>query len=167
MALYQRFPTGVLQEFLKHAIPDYLVRSTDLFSFRLSNNKNHSSQHNNSHLAWMNQNYTYSFCQMGQKIYIFVELLDFSNQFISAIRWKRLKIAALHMSCQHGKKLRVVITKYDKYLSRFSVSLHSIHDQNKYFKYSDEYMFSILKSILLLKDLGLNDISDRCDLQKV
>ena len=29
--------TGVPQEFLKHAIPDYLLRSTDLFSFRLSN----------------------------------------------------------------------------------------------------------------------------------
>ena len=28
---------SVLQEFLKHAIPDYLVRGTDLFSLRLSN----------------------------------------------------------------------------------------------------------------------------------
>ena len=27
------------QEFLKHAIPDYLVRGTDLFSLRLSNKK--------------------------------------------------------------------------------------------------------------------------------
>ena len=27
------------QDFLKHAIPDYLVRGTDLFSLRLSNKK--------------------------------------------------------------------------------------------------------------------------------
>ena len=31
--------TGVLQEFLKHAITDYIVRSTDLFSIKLSNLK--------------------------------------------------------------------------------------------------------------------------------
>ena len=33
----QQFPISVLQEFLKHAIPNYLVRGTDLFSLRLSN----------------------------------------------------------------------------------------------------------------------------------
>ena len=32
----QQIATGVLQEFLKHAFPDYLVRGTDLFSLRLS-----------------------------------------------------------------------------------------------------------------------------------
>ena len=37
--LEQQFSTGVLQEFLKHAISDYLVRDTDLFSLRLSNKK--------------------------------------------------------------------------------------------------------------------------------
>ena len=35
--LKQRFSTGTPQEFLKHAMPDYLVRSTDLSSLRLSN----------------------------------------------------------------------------------------------------------------------------------
>ena len=35
----QRFSTGVPEEFLKHAISDYLVRGTDLFSFRLSSKK--------------------------------------------------------------------------------------------------------------------------------
>ena len=31
--------TGMLQEFLKHAIPDYLLRGTDHFSLRLSKKK--------------------------------------------------------------------------------------------------------------------------------
>ena len=31
--------TGAPQDFLSHAIPDYLVRGTDLFSLRLSNKK--------------------------------------------------------------------------------------------------------------------------------
>ena len=37
--LDRRIPTGGLQGFLKHAIPDYLVRGTDLFSLRLSNKR--------------------------------------------------------------------------------------------------------------------------------
>ena len=37
--LDQQFSTGVPQEFLKHAIPDYSVRGTDLFSLRLSTKK--------------------------------------------------------------------------------------------------------------------------------
>ena len=37
--LVQQFSTGVLQEFLRHAIPDSLVRGTDLFLFSLSNKK--------------------------------------------------------------------------------------------------------------------------------
>ena len=35
----QQFSTGMPQEFLKHAIPDYLVRSIDLFALRLSDKK--------------------------------------------------------------------------------------------------------------------------------
>ena len=38
-SLPKQFSTGVLQEFLKHAISDYLVKGTDLFFFRLSNKK--------------------------------------------------------------------------------------------------------------------------------
>ena len=39
LRLTQRFSTGGPREVLKHAIPDYLVRGTDLFSLRLSNKK--------------------------------------------------------------------------------------------------------------------------------
>ena len=54
--LVQRFSTGVPQAFLKHVIPDYLVKGTDLFSLRWSNKKkNDSSQHNNSYLVWTSQ----------------------------------------------------------------------------------------------------------------
>ena len=35
----QRFSTGVLQEFLKHSMPDYSVKGPDLFFFRVSNKK--------------------------------------------------------------------------------------------------------------------------------
>ena len=37
--LSQRFSMDVLKEFLKHAVPDYLVRGTDFFPLRLSNKK--------------------------------------------------------------------------------------------------------------------------------
>ena len=33
--LWQRFSTGVPQEYLKHATPECLIRGTDLFSYRL------------------------------------------------------------------------------------------------------------------------------------
>ena len=51
--------TGVPREFLKHSIPDYLIKGTDLFTFRMSNLKNDNSQYNNNCLAWINQNHTY------------------------------------------------------------------------------------------------------------
>ena len=35
----QGFSSGVPQEFLKHAMPDYLARGTDLFSLKLSGKK--------------------------------------------------------------------------------------------------------------------------------
>ena len=38
-------------KFLKHAIPDYLLRGTGLFSLKLSNKKNDNSQHNTSCLV--------------------------------------------------------------------------------------------------------------------
>ena len=37
--LGQRFSTSESQKLLKHALPDCLVRGTDLFSLRLSNKK--------------------------------------------------------------------------------------------------------------------------------
>ena len=39
VTLEQQFSTGVLEQLLKHAIADYVVRGTDLFSLRLSNKK--------------------------------------------------------------------------------------------------------------------------------
>ena len=68
--------TGVPQGFLKHAVPDYVVRDTDLFSFRFSNFKNDSNQYN-SHPVWMNQNYTYFFSDRQK--YIFDVPKNFSN----------------------------------------------------------------------------------------
>ena len=62
--------TGVPQDFLKHAISDYLVSGTDLSSLRMSNKKNDNSQHN-SHLLWMNQNHTYFFVRSVKDITYF------------------------------------------------------------------------------------------------
>ena len=79
---------------LNHAIPDYLVRGTDLFSLTLSN-KNDNSQHNNSCLVWMHQNYTCFFGKISKKCNtLFGVPQNFSNEFMCAMRWKRLKIAA-------------------------------------------------------------------------
>ena len=66
-----QFSTGVPQEFLKHAIPSYLVRGTDSIPLRLSNLKNDNSQHNNSPPVVTNENYTY-FLSDQQKIYLLV-----------------------------------------------------------------------------------------------
>ena len=71
IALDQWFSTGVLQEFLTHAIPDCVVRGTDLFSLRLLKKKNDNSQHNSAPPVWTNQNYTY-FLLDRQKIYFLV-----------------------------------------------------------------------------------------------
>ena len=48
MELDQQFLTDMLQEFLKQAIPDYLIRGNDRFPLRLSNKKNDNNQNNNS-----------------------------------------------------------------------------------------------------------------------
>ena len=64
--------TGMPQEFLKHAIPDYVVSGTDL-SFRLSNTKkSDNSQHSHCCLVWMNQNYTHLFLSNQQKAHFLV-----------------------------------------------------------------------------------------------
>ena len=89
--LNQQFLAGVPQEFLKHAIPDYLVRGTNLFSLRLSNKKMTNSQHNNSHLVWINQNYAYLFSvRSAKKLFWCAQNLVIR---LCARRWKRLKIA--------------------------------------------------------------------------
>ena len=60
---------GVPKEFLKHVLPDYLVRHINPFSLILPN-KNDNSQHNNSYSVWMNQSYTYIFCQLGKLCFL-------------------------------------------------------------------------------------------------
>ena len=52
-------------------MPDHLVKGIDLFSLRLSKNKTKkdNSPHNNSHLVFMNQNYTYFFFPQVNKKY--------------------------------------------------------------------------------------------------
>ena len=51
--LVKWFSTHVQQEFLKHAISDYLVKGNDFLFLRLSNKKSDNIQHNNSYLLWM------------------------------------------------------------------------------------------------------------------
>ena len=65
--LMQLQHTGVPQEFLKHAIPDYVVSGTDL-SFRLSNTKKCVNSQHNSCLVWMKSK-VYLFLVKLAKIY--------------------------------------------------------------------------------------------------
>ena len=57
--------------------------------------KNDNSQHSNSHLGWMNQNYTYFLSDWLKIEYIFGMPQNFSNEFMCATSWRSLKIAAL------------------------------------------------------------------------
>ena len=77
-SLAQWCSASVLQEFLKHATPEYLVRGTDPFSLRLSNKKYYNSQYNSCSPVCMNQHYTCFSCQSCKK-YIFGVLQNFSN----------------------------------------------------------------------------------------
>ena len=62
----------MLQEFLKLAMPDCLVRGTDLFSLNLSNKKNGNSQDNNK-LPGVNISKLHLFfCQMGKTEFFLV-----------------------------------------------------------------------------------------------
>ena len=64
--------------------------------------KNDNSQHDNSNLVWMNQNYIFYFFRSAnnevcyRKTIFFGSLMNFSNWFICAMRWKRVKIAGLN-----------------------------------------------------------------------
>ena len=79
ISLSQWFSIGVLQEFLKHTIPDYFVRNTNLF-FSLSNKeKKKNSQHSNSCPVWINQNYTYFGGSYWKKSILFGMPQNFSN----------------------------------------------------------------------------------------
>lgn len=44
ICIMQRFSTGVLQEFFSHAIPNYLFKTTLLFSLRPPNNNNNKKK---------------------------------------------------------------------------------------------------------------------------
>ena len=85
--------TGLPQEFLKHAIPGYLVRGRP-FPLRLSNWKMTTT---NTIIAiqykWIK--IIPNFCQIGKKIYFFDVPQNFSNYFLCSMRRKMFKIAAL------------------------------------------------------------------------
>ena len=92
-SLRQQFSTCVLQAFLKQAIPGYLVRGTDLFFLRLSNKKMTTANTTVVILCeWMK--IILIFLSDQQKIYFLVHcrILVIS---LCAMRWKRLKIAAV------------------------------------------------------------------------
>ena len=63
----QRFSTGVPQEFLKHAVPDYLVKGTDLFSLRLSNLKKKTAANTTIAIGVNESKLHLCFCEMGKK----------------------------------------------------------------------------------------------------
>ena len=75
-SLNQLFSTGVLQEFLKHAIPDYLVRGTYLVSVRLSN-KNITTGNTTIAISVNKSKLQLFFCQIGNR-YISGVLQNFS-----------------------------------------------------------------------------------------
>ena len=66
-ALVQRFSTGVPQEFLKHAVPDYLARGTNLFSLRLSKEKTAAA--NTIAIQYERIKSIIFFCQIGKNIF--------------------------------------------------------------------------------------------------
>ena len=90
------------QEFLKHAIPDYLVRGTNLFSLRLSNNKMTTA--NTTIAVW---------CEWIKSIPIFLSDWQKYNIFTCATRWKRLHTAILY-ACYNSIKnfLEVFFGRY-------------------------------------------------------
>ena len=66
IALQQQYLTAGPQTFLKHAIPDYLVRGTDLFPLRLSNTKMTTANRTKAiQCEWIK---IIPFCQIGKKI---------------------------------------------------------------------------------------------------
>ena len=67
--LEQWFSTHEPQEFLKHAIFDYLVRGTFPLHCQL---KNDNSQHSNNHPVWMNQKYTFFFVTKAKKYFWYI-----------------------------------------------------------------------------------------------
>ena len=69
-SLSKRFSTDVLQEFLKHVMPAYLVGGTDLFSFTLSNKKSNNSKNNSSCLVWMIWNCIYFFVRLAKSMFL-------------------------------------------------------------------------------------------------
>ena len=75
--LDQGFSTGVLQEFVEHAVPDYLCRGTDLFFLRLSNKKMTTA--NTIAIAVTESKLCLFFLSDWQKIYFFGVLQNFSS----------------------------------------------------------------------------------------
>ena len=65
----EQFSTSVPQEFFKHAMPDYLIRGTDLFSFRLSNKKM-TTANTTIAISVNDQNYTYFLVRLAKRYFL-------------------------------------------------------------------------------------------------
>ena len=98
--LEQWFATGVPREFEKHAMPDYLLKSTDLFPWDC-HIKNDNSQHI-SRPVRMNQNYTcFFFSSNQQKVHFGV-----SCRRLLVYVWHEMKKA--ENRCLRGKQKKKV-----------------------------------------------------------
>ena len=89
----------LLQEFLNHATPDYLVRGTDLFSLRLPNKKMTTVDAAIAVLCeWIK--ITPIFFQISKKYSVFFGVpQNFSNKYMCAMRWKRWKMLLCGTGC--------------------------------------------------------------------
>ena len=95
--LGQRFSTPVQQEFLKHAIPAYLARGTDLSSLRLSNKKLTTANIIAIRYEWI-KTIPIFFCQIRKKKKNYIFLVCHRIFVISlSVPWdeNRLKITVL------------------------------------------------------------------------
>ena len=94
LRLAQRFSTRGLQECLKHAIPAYLVRGTDLFSLSLSNFKKMTTANTTIAVCCEWIQVILMLFQIGKNVFILVchRIVGIS---LCAMRWKRLKITGL------------------------------------------------------------------------
>ena len=87
----QQFSTSVPQKSWKHTIPNYFVRGTDLFSLRLSNKKMTTVNTRAVQCEW-SKIIPILLVRSAKAIIFFGVLQNFSNLFLCAMRWKKLKV---------------------------------------------------------------------------
>lgn len=108
--------TGVPQGFLKHAMPDYLVRGVASFLLRLSSK-------NNSHPTWIR------YIEANTVYFVYIPQ-NFSNYFMRATGWNRLTIADLNnckrrfvrittepLYCLVGPLVRLTFTSQSEFIN--------------------------------------------------